>query len=83
MICIKRTYFECIIPERNKRAFYKLIAGQDLYGYVVIRSWGRIGSRGRPRKRQRFIQAKEMIKEYERVHKERIKNNYVPIPKEN
>lgn len=80
MINQKRTYFECIIPERNRRAFYELIAGEDLLGYILIRRWGRIGSKGRP-KRQRFLRREAMLQEYERIHKERIKHEYVPVYK--
>lgn len=79
MIFRKRTYFECIIPERNKHTFYELVAGRDLFGYVVIRRWGRIDTKGQPRKRQRFQEEQDMMKEYKRIHNERIKHQYVPV----
>lgn len=81
MICHEIEYFECIISEQNKSAFYELIAGQDLFGYVVIRRWGRIGTKGQPRKRQRFFKEKEMLKEVERIHKKRLQHNYILIDK--
>lgn len=82
MIITQKTYFECIIPEQNKRAFYELIAGQDLFGYIIIRFWGRLGTKGQPSKQQRFEQEEDMLKEYDRVHRERINHRYIPISKE-
>lgn len=79
MICQTRIYFECVIPERNKRAFYNLIAGRDLFGCIVIRHWGRIGTRGQPKLTQRFLDEGAMMKEFERVRKERFKHQYKPV----
>lgn len=81
MIITQKTYFECIIPEQNKRAFYELIAGQDLFGYIIIRYWGRLDTKGQPPKQQRFSHKEDMLKEYNRVLKERIKHCYIPISK--
>ena len=81
MIITQKTYFECIIPEQNKRAFYELIAGQDLFGFIIIRHWGRLGTKGQPPKQQRFSHEEDMLKEYDRVHGERIKHRYAPISK--
>lgn len=77
MIYKKKTYFECIIPEQNRRAFYELSAGRDLFGFMLIRRWGRIGCKGR-QQRKRFLDEEDMLKEYTRVHKERIKHCYIP-----
>ncbi len=76
MICQKKAYYECIVPERNKRAFYELVAGKDLFGFVMIRRWGRIPGRGTC-KRQDFREKEEMLKEYEHIHRKRIKYEYV------
>lgn len=80
MIYQKKTYFECVIPERNKRAFYELIGGQDLFGYVLIRRWGRIGTKGQPVMRQRFSCESEMLQEFHRVQKRRLKREYASVP---
>ncbi|SHO52027.1 WGR domain-containing protein [Desulfopila aestuarii] len=78
MIFKKRTYFECIIPEENRRAFYEITIGQDLFGYIIIRHWGRIGTKGQPKKQQRFVEEDEMLIEFERLYNERVKHQYVP-----
>ena len=37
-------------PERNVARFYALMIERDLFGHVVlVRHWGRIGTRGRER----------------------------------
>jgi len=37
-------------PERNMARFYALMIERDLFGHVVlVRHWGRIGTRGRER----------------------------------
>lgn len=76
MICYHREYFECIIPKNNRYAFYELIAGRDLFGFIVVRRWGRIGTRGQPLKQQRFTDKTAMMQEFDRVYKERIKHEY-------
>lgn len=78
MIFHERIYFECVIPEKNRFAFYELIAGRDLYGDVLVRRWGRIGTRGQPAKRQRFQNNLELMREFKRVYQERIKHDYIP-----
>ena len=79
MDCHKYAYYVCIIPDRNKKAFYELFAGKDLFGFILIRRWGRIGTKGQPGKKQRFIEETGMLKEYERVHQERIKRGYLEV----
>jgi len=76
LILINKTYFECVIPERNKRAFYEIVAGRDLFGFIVFRRWGRIGTKGHPKMQQRFTNETEMRMEYSRVCSERIKHGY-------
>jgi hypothetical protein len=36
MICVEQVYLECVIPENNRKAFYRLVAGQDLFGLKPI-----------------------------------------------
>ncbi|WP_319548497.1 WGR domain-containing protein [Desulfogranum marinum] len=79
MLCYKYSYYVCIIPDRNKEAFYELFAGKDLWGFILIRRWGRIGTKGQPGKKQRFLEKTGMLKEYERVHHERIKHGYLQV----
>ena len=81
MVCHKYSYYVCIIPERNKKAFYEIFAGKDLFGSILIRKWGRIGTKGQPEKKQRFLEETKMLKEYERVHQERIKHGYMQVNK--
>lgn len=81
MVCHKYSYYVCIIPDRNKKAFYELFAGKDLFGFVLIRRWGRIGTRGQPKIKQRFIEETAMLKEYKRVHRERMKHGYIQVDK--
>jgi predicted DNA-binding WGR domain protein len=34
---------QCVIPEKNRRRFYRLEIAQGLWCPMVIRAWGRIG----------------------------------------
>jgi predicted DNA-binding WGR domain protein len=34
----------CVVPERNRRRFYRIEISQGLWCPLVIRAWGRIGS---------------------------------------
>ncbi len=79
MVCHKYSYYVCIIPDQNKKAFYELFAGKDLFGFVLIRRWGRIGTKGQPWKKQRFLEKTGLLQEYDRVHQERIKHGYLQI----
>ena len=39
-----------VAPEQNRARFYALMIERDLFGRVVlVRQWGRIGTRGRER----------------------------------
>lgn len=41
-------YLKSIDPEKNRFRFYSMAVQPDLFGqYYLIRTWGRIGSRGR------------------------------------
>jgi predicted DNA-binding WGR domain protein len=79
MDCHKYSYYVCIIPDRNKKAFYELFAGKDLFGFILIRRWGRISTKGQPGKKQRFHKQMGMLKEYERIRQERINRGYVQV----
>jgi len=79
MLYHKREYFVCIIPQKNKFAFYELIAARDLFGFIVVRHWGRIGTKGQPAKQQRFADEHGMMKEFDRVYRERIGHKYIPV----
>jgi len=76
MICQKAAYLECRIPEKNRAAFYNLVAGRDLFGLILIRHWGRIGTRGQPKLKQRFESEKEMMREFDRIMCCRFKHGY-------
>jgi len=79
MIFLENTYLECRIPEKNKEAFYQIIAGHDLFGLVLIRHWGRIGTKGQPKLKSRFESEDELMREYLRVLKTRFKHRYLPV----
>ena len=80
MIRVKTAYLECRIPERNRAAFYRLIAGRDLFGFYLIRHWGRIGTKGQPKLHQRFKTERELMKEFDRVLKKRMQHQYFCRP---
>jgi len=79
MICIEQTYLECIKPERNKRAYYRLVIGYDLFGLKVIRSWGRIGTKERPRRNDRVNNLDEARKLAGKVLKTRYAHGYTVV----
>ena len=79
MVCIEQTYLECIKPERNKRAFYRLVIGYDLFGLKVVRSWGRIGTKERPRRNERVNDIDEAHKIANKVLKTRFSHGYVIV----
>ncbi|BCO09296.1 hypothetical protein GF1_16720 [Desulfolithobacter dissulfuricans] len=76
MIFLEQAYFECVIPEKNRKAFYYVVAGRDLFSYVLIRKWGRIGSRGHPGMKKRYLSKSDMFGDYNRVVKKRLKHEY-------
>ena len=76
MICLKTAYLECKIPERNRAAFYNLIAGRDLFGLILIRHWGRIGTKGQPKLRHRYTSEHELMHDFHRVLKKRLRHRY-------
>ena len=79
MIVAKYVYFECTIPEKNKQAFYELTVTRDLFGYTITRHWGRLGTKGQPKKVQHFSREEDMEKEFERICRKRILHHYTPI----
>ena len=76
MICIESVYLECRIPERNRSAFYHLVAGRDLFGLILIRHWGRIGTRGQPKLKYRFDSEEKMMREFRRILQVRYRHGY-------
>lgn len=76
MIFLKSAHLECIIPERNRAAFYHMVAGRDLFGLVLIRHWGRIGTKGQPKLTVRFPLQEKMMQEFDRVMKKRLYHQY-------
>ena len=77
MIYIEKTYLECIKPEKNRNAYYRIMAGQDLFGPKLLRSWGRIGTKEKIRLQERFISRKEIEKVYRRIISTRLSHGYV------
>lgn len=77
MLCTEQIYLECVIPEKNKRAYYRLIAGRDLFGFKLIRSWGRLGTKERPRHQERFDSSEKMKRGVAQIIKKRLSHGYV------
>ena len=77
MICFEQLYLECKIPEKNRNAFYRLMAGKDLFGHKLIRSWGRIGTKEKIRLQERFPSQEEMTKTYRRILSIRLSHGYI------
>ena len=75
---MKRLRFECVIPEQNKSAFYELATGRDLFGFVLLRCFGRIGGRGRCLK-TRFATETAMLAARDSLQEKRLKRGYIPV----
>ena len=76
MHIIKHVYLECRIFERNRHAFYTITAGHDLFGWTLIRHWGRIGTKGQPKLRKRFTTEEAIRCEFGRVLEKRYSRQY-------
>ena len=68
---------ECVKPERNRKAFYHLVATKDLFSYKLIRRWGRIGTKGQPGHSERFADQEAMAKGLRRIVRTRLAHGYV------
>ncbi|OGR05986.1 MAG: hypothetical protein A2511_16630 [Deltaproteobacteria bacterium RIFOXYD12_FULL_50_9] len=77
MQIIKSAYLECIVPSQNRRAFYLIQAELDMYGFLLVRQWGRIGTRGQRPLKIRFQDKQNLLEEFGRVLKIRISHKYV------
>ena len=76
MQTIRHIHLECIDPSRNRRAFYEIRAETDLFGLIIIRRWGRIGTRGHPPLKMRFKTQDELQEEFDRILAVRLSRNY-------
>ena len=76
MINTEQLYLECVIPERNRNAYYKIISGQDLFGFKLIRCWGRIGTQVKIRSQKRFADHEEMNKDCQRILRIRMAHGH-------
>jgi len=72
-------HLECINPEKNRMAFYRLTAMQDLFGYKLVRQWGRIGTKGQPRQTERFSEQVTMAQGLRRIVRTRLLHGYVIV----
>ena len=77
MIYVEHIYLECVIPEKNRNAYYRIMSGQDLFGFKLIRSWGRIGTSEKVRLQKRFTSEKEMKKVVRRILNVRLAHGYI------
>lgn len=76
MICLD-IQMECVITERNRKAFYRLTAVKDLFSYKLTRHWGRIGTKGQPGQSERYADQKGMAKGLRRIVRKRLAHGYV------
>ena len=76
MICLD-IQMECVKPERNRKAFYRLTAMQDLFGYKLTRHWRRIGTKGQPGQSERYADQAGMAKGLRRIVRTRLAHGYV------
>lgn len=67
---------ECVIPIKNRKAFYRLTALQDLFGYKLVRHWGRIGAKGQTGQAQRFTEQVDMAHGLRSIVRKRLAHGY-------
>ena len=72
MHIIEQGHLECRIPENNRHAFYTIIAGRDLFGWILVRHCGRIDTKGQPKLRKRFATELETRCEFDRLLEKRF-----------
>ncbi|MBA3007015.1 MAG: WGR domain-containing protein [Desulfocapsa sp.] len=72
-------HMECVIPDKNRKAFYRLTAMQGLLNYTLIRRWGRIGTKGQPGQSDRFTDQVDMAQELRRIVRKRLSHGYVIV----
>jgi len=77
MQILKSAYLECIVPAQNRRAFYLIQAELDMYGFLLIRQWGRIGTRGQRPLKIRFQDKRDLLEEFNRVLRIRVSHKYI------
>ena len=73
---------ECRIPEENRAASYRLIACRDLFGFMLIRHFGRIGAKGRVM-HTRYPKEAELMREFSRLIRVRYAHGYEDVWKVN
>ncbi len=69
---------ECQIPDKNRAAFYRLIACRDLFGFKLIRHFGRIGTRGRVMN-TRYRDETELMKGFDKLLRVRYAHKYKDV----
>ena len=73
-------YVERIEPEKNMARFYALAVQPTLFGQVsLVRSWGRIGARGR-RKVHLFNDEKQAVSLFLELLRKKRNRGYKPKP---
>lgn len=77
MQIIRLAYLECVIPSLNRRAFYLIQAEIDLYGFMLIRKWGRIGTKGSRPLKIRFQNKEDLLEAFEHILGIRFSHKYV------
>lgn len=77
MRILKSAYLECVIPSQNRRAFYLIQAEIDMYGFMLIRKWGRIGTKGSRPLKIRFQNKEDLLEAFGHVLNVRFSRKYI------
>ena len=72
------TYLEKHNLEKNLHRFYAISVMPSLFGWSVIRRWGRIGNYGRL-KIDLYDDRESAQMGFERKEREKLKRNYKPV----
>lgn len=70
-------YLESIDPGKNRRRFYSLDTATSLFGAIVlIRRWGRIGSRRPQERRSEYREIEPLLRDIRRMLRRRHLHGY-------
>ncbi len=69
-------HMESVVPDKNRKAFYCLIATQDLFNYKLTRAWGRIGTKGQLGRSKRFTDQTAMAQGLRKIVRKRMSHGY-------
>jgi len=74
---IKDMYLECINIQRNNYKFYRMDVQLSLFGtLLLIRQWGRIGTRKPQQRREEFNSIADLTKRISVILRRRLRHDY-------